>query len=770
MPIVPSTIPNLLGGVSRVAQSLRAPNEFEAMDNVELDPVRGAQKRPGAQFIEGGGTQGSLDVDSPTTNSRIFWIDRAENEQFVGFIDPDATDADKVIQVFDLSGAEQTVEGDGDGDGTPAALSAAENDDLRAYLALGSGDLRRRIRPVVVEDATFVLNRTAVATLTGGRITYQNSDSPANVRNQNNAQNVAAWSDADQPPTNTRDLEASPIPIGEPADANVNVNDDAFWFMRDDDVGEPTGFRAAVSADHPPWYQRIRTEGRESVIRKEVFPLRLDFDGSQFTLGFVDWTARLAGDSTSNPGPSWIGNAVSDIVFHQDRLFFLSGDAVFGSRSGDVFNLWIDSPILRNDADPIDRRIFGNNTAIIDYGVSFQDSLILLTRASKQVELRANGPLAPSTSFLSPTTSIDSVEYVQPATMGSQMYFLGERDFAHTVYEYLYDPNAFSNVAREITERVQGYIPAEASMIVPNEATEQLFILTDAEPNTIYVYRTKFQSQQRTMAAWYRWTFDSGDEILSIQPFDNFLYMVVRRDDLVFLQRIPLGVPEQDTDDVSGPLQGLGYNIPIDRKFAVTGVYDAMEDTTTWTLPFADDTIDELVLGPAWDQDSGMDHQRLAGLRLTPTVAIVGDTTTLTVDGQYATNLLGDAAKAFAGRGFTKRITLSEQFVRDQQGSPVQGNYQLMTVVIQHKDTGFYALEITPSRRTTLRQEFVVPFVGSTLLDSEVLDPFGEFQTRVFTASHNCTLEIVNDSPLPSSIVDVQFQGEFVPFARSPVK
>ena len=32
---VPIRIPNLLGGVARVAQSLRGPNEFEAMVNVE---------------------------------------------------------------------------------------------------------------------------------------------------------------------------------------------------------------------------------------------------------------------------------------------------------------------------------------------------------------------------------------------------------------------------------------------------------------------------------------------------------------------------------------------------------------------------------------------------------------------------------------------------------------------------------------------------------------------------------------------------------------
>lgn len=770
MPVISIRVPNLLGGVSRVSQSLRSPNEVEDMVNVELDPVRGAQKRPGSQFISGEGARDELAVGDPTDDLHFFWINRAEGEQFVGIINPVASNLDDVIQIFDLNGVEQVIEGDGDDDGSSTVLSNAENAALRSYLANGTGDLRRRIVSLTVEDATFLLNRTKVTALKGGAITYRLLDLSL-VRNQSNAQNKPAWSEFDQPPTDITPVIPDLIGPG-------NIDSDSIWYARDDDVGQPTGFYWAVSGTQPPWFQRIRTEGALSIIDEDTFPVRLDFDpgGSPpFILRPVTWTDRFAGDSTINSGPSFIGNAISDLVFHQDRLFFLSGEAVVSSRAGDVFNLWINSPILLNDADPIDQRLLGNRTSLIDFGFSFQDALILLTRGARQVEMRANGPLAPSTSFLSTTTSLLGVEYVRPTSLASRLYFMGERDFSMIVYQYAYDPNSFSNVAEEITTRVQGYIPAEASIITTSEAHQQLFVLSDAETSSIFIYRTVEENGQTIMRAWYKWEFDPGNEILTIQVFDDFLFMLVRRDDLIYLERIPLGTPQQDTDDVSGPTQTMGYNIPIDRKFSVAGTHDPVTDTTKWVLPFVDSTIDELVLGPAWDQDDPGDPdtpQRLAGVRFTTpelTVTIVSNTTELVVDGQFELNILGDAAIAFAGRRYKKRMRLSELFFRDQQGIVIQGNLQIMTAVIRHRDTGFYALEITPNKRSTSVHEFVPIRIGGTDLDSTLLDSFGEFQPRVLARSRGTIIEITNDKPVPSSIVDIEFRAEFVPNTRSPI-
>ena len=321
--------------------------------------------------------------------------------------------------------------------------------------------------------------------------------------------------------------------------------------------------------------------------------------------------------------------------------------------------------------------------------------------------------------------------------------------------------------------------------MVMSEQHSQFFVTTDAETNRIYVYRTEEEETARNerrprLQAWYRWNFDTDNEIMSIQVFDNFLFVLVRKDGLIWLEKIPLGVAQQDTDTANGPLQGMGYSIPIDRKVSITGVYDAGTDTTQFTLPYGDLTIDELILGPAWDTDFiepdlSVTKQRLAGMRfqagINMTVTLFNGQTVLQVDGQFQTNLNSNTPLAFAGRSYTKDIHLSRQFFRDpRSGEIVQGTLQLMTMNVRHKDTGFYAVEVTPENRNTITTEFVVPLVGSSPLDGPILDEAGEFAARVLSASHSVEIHITNDSPLPSAIVEINFQGEFVPFSNSPVR
>jgi hypothetical protein len=89
---------------------------------------------------------------------------------------------------------------------------------------------------------------------------------------------------------------------------------------------------------------------------------------------------------------------------------------------------------------------------------------------------------------------------------------------------------------------------------------------------------------------------------------------------------------------------------------------------------------------------------------------------------------------------------------------------------IRHRDAGGYSVKITPEGRSELTKDYVVPFFGSTPLDSDQLDDFGEFQFRVMSHTRNLTIKLVNDSPYPSTWVDMEFDAEFVPNDYSPVR
>lgn len=667
-------------------------------------------------------------------------------------------DHNRIIEVFGIDGIEETV-----------TLS----DPVIAYLAFNSQiagyDPRRRIRSLTVADRTFFLARNVQSALRGAAITYRNLAGSINVRNKNTSpHNKASWSDLEHPPTTA----STPIPdlSGEFGAANP-IDRDEVWFTREDDVGNPQGWWWAISDTQPPWYQRIRTEGIFSMVNERTFPMQMTFNGTLFTLGTIPWTDRYSGDATTNPGPSYIGSPISALSLHQNRLYLASGEILGSSQTDDLFNLFDESEMLNVDSDPIDTPTSNNRVSNIDFLVPFREAILITTSGGKQFELRADGPMGPNTAYLAQTTAVKGVNYVEPATIGDQVYFMGERNFANTLFEYFFDPNQQSNKANDVTATTEGYIPAESSLIAAAESHDTLFILTDAAANEIYVYKPKFNEQkQKVMSAWYRWTFPTGTEILSCHVFDEDLYLLVRRNALLWFERIAVETPQIDTIGAAPSLESMGFQVRLDRRLTLQGVYNGVTDVTVWTVPFQDAAYTEIVLGPGWDVDVGPSQQRLAGTRLLPTVVAGGGVTTLTVPGQFQFNLNGDPEVAYVGVPYTMTIELSEQFVRSDQGQPIQGVVKILSGVARHKDTGFYAVRVTAENRTPITKEFLFQRVGATFLDADFVETDGEFQFRSMGEAHSTKIEIINDSPLPSNIVDLQFMVMFRPSKKDPTR
>lgn len=763
MPFQNIRIPSFLGGVSRMSQSQRAAMEVENCDNIDMLLHRGADKRTGTEHIAGAGTQEALDLEDPTDTVYTFWINRSATERFVIFVNPDPAADEDTIQAFNIvTGVEVTVEAL-DSTGSEVALDDADADVVAmvGYLQAGTQTARQRYRTVQIEDATFILNREVATALKGSAITYRNGAGSSNVRDQSYAQNVAAWRDFAQPPTSTAAYpsEATLVTGG-------NIDNDAIWYATDDDIGLPQGFWWAVSGTQPPWYQRLPTEGANSFLDETAMPLRLSFNGTKFVLQFVGWTARYAGDSTTNPGPTFIGTAMSDMAFHQGRFWFVAGERVVSSRAGDLFNLWINSTSLITDADPIDEGIQGNRQSNAIFAEPFRESLILLTDGSRQVEIRANGPITPQSVQFYDSSAVFNVDYVEPVVKGNQLYFAGERDFSMLLYEYDYSPQQVSNVARDITSRIRGYIPGEAHRMATSNSHDQLFVLTLAEPDTIYVNKGQIgEDGQRLISSWYRWTFPGVDEVVSCEVFDDYLYLIMTRGSLRFLERMTLGEPQQDTD--GSPVQTLGYAVRADRKVKVQGTYSTSNNETTWTLPYEDSSIDCVVLSATWDTST----TKAAGTVVQGLTVTAGSgSTTVVAEGDWENNADGVNAPAYLGLNYTSEIELSEQFVRDSQGTALHGNTHLMRMKIRHRDSGGYKVVITPEGRSPITKTFTPPIHGNTPLGSEQLDDFGEFQTKVMTHSRNCRIALVNDGPLPTAWVDAEIDCEFLPMSYSPVR
>ena len=86
-----------------------------------------------------------------------------------------------------------------------------------------------------------------------------------------------------------------------------------------------------------------------------------DLDSGEYRLKSF-WEPRKAGDETTVPDPSFIGQQLQDMVFTQTRLVFLTADTVVSSFAGETGLFWGISAQATIPADPIDLTI-GNVVA-----------------------------------------------------------------------------------------------------------------------------------------------------------------------------------------------------------------------------------------------------------------------------------------------------------------------------------------------------------------------------------------------------------------------
>ena len=98
MPLISSSIPNLINGVSQQPAALRLASQAESVVNCMPSPVEGLKKRPPMNHVKKlfAGSAG-------TTRPFVHVVDRDGTTQYLVIIQ------DGAIKVYDLDGTEKTV-------------------------------------------------------------------------------------------------------------------------------------------------------------------------------------------------------------------------------------------------------------------------------------------------------------------------------------------------------------------------------------------------------------------------------------------------------------------------------------------------------------------------------------------------------------------------------------------------------------------------------------------------------------------------------------
>lgn len=450
------------------------------------------------------------------------------------------------------------------------------------------------------------------------------------------------------------------------------------------------------------------------------------------------WVDRAKGDRTTIPDPSFIGATISDIFVHRNRLGFLSGPNVILSRAANFFDFWPNTATQVLSDDPVDKKAppQNANTATLRFAVPFNKALLAFSDTT-QYQFSGGDVLTPSSARIDPITEFESFRNCRPVAAGQEVFFTLSRGNNSAVRNYFIDTEALTNDASDISSHVPSYLPANIFKMAVSTSEDILFALTLNERNAIYCYKWYWQDDKRAQAAWQKITFAATDTVLSVDFLSSIAYLLIQRADGIYFEKMDLQPNAVDS---------VGYLVRLDRRVSLTGVYDAGNGWTTWTLPYEDAGTFQVVLGSAFTGQEGQVYD--ATRPSNTTVRVTGNRT---------------AGACFVGRKYTKRVRMTEIYMKDQQQQPIlTGKLMLKYMTLSFSDSGYFRIEVTPQGRSVysyVMNGLTLGISGLVIGDTVIGD--GSFTFPIRTQNTGCVIEIVNDTPLPSAIQTAEWVGEF---------
>lgn len=472
-------------------------------------------------------------------------------------------------------------------------------------------------------------------------------------------------------------------------------------------------------------------------------------DGT-FTFQEINWNDRTVGDGISNPNPTFVGNKINNLTFHQNRLGILSSDNIIFTENAEFFNFFQKTVTQVLDTDPIDIAASGTTVSVLYDSISFNETLLVFSEKS-QFKLGSVGDsLSPTSAILNEVSSFEHDRAVKPVSAGKFAYFAQARNNNTAIREYFADDDTLTNDGLDITVSVQNLIPSNVHQLISNTTEDTLIALasdaadtqvapyvagadvTSTNAGTMFIYKYFFDGGEKVQTAWSKWTFPNS-KILGGMTFESFVYLMVVEGQTTKLIRIDL----RNLKDAT-----LGFNPYLDLRTSVTGTYNAGTNLTTFTSPYGAKT--GLI---AIDKTNGNNYL-----------------VTNTAGSTYT--LEGDHTALFIGVPFESTYRLSTQYVRENTGrgliAVTSGRYQLRNISFNYKDSGYFQIEVTPSGRNT-SYSIMNGYVIGTATSKVGVPAISSGTLRAPVASKNTdvTVDIKSNSHLPLYIASAEVEGYY---------
>ena len=517
-------------------------------------------------------------------------------------------------------------------------------------------------------------------------------------------------------------------------------------------VGDGTikaqGYYMQWNAAGTAW-EEASSPGTFTKLNAALMPFILEYSTAtgQFTFQQETWALRPSGDVVLAPDPDFVNREIQDVFMYRNRLGFLSGEYCLLSQSGPNYeNFWAWTTTAQLDNDRIIFRSNSVRSSQLNFAVPFNKQLAIFSDSTQFILSTAVGQtLTPTTGSLDVSTEYAANSKAKPVTVGNSIFFPSEDSEWSQIRQYKVRSQAeIVNEADDITKHVPRFVPQNLYQLelAPND--DLLFATSYAATHRIYVYKffDDDNANETLQRSWSYWELSDREFILGMSVMDSKLYVLVQRADGMHLIRLNL------SDDPS--VADLGFPVLLDMRVKVAGSYSVGTDLTTWTLPWAEyDGNLEVVKAGGFTGDGAL----VQGVEQ-PTLLTVTAPGDLTTDDVYI------------GVPYEFRYRFSEQFVRQSRtsGSPILvGQLHLRNFAIRYNETGYLRAEVVPRIGA---QTYSYLFAGKVLgtagliLGSPNIET-GTFLFPVVADSSRVTIDLINDTHMPSKLVSAEWTGNF---------
>lgn len=774
--LISGSIPNLINGVSQQPPSLRLPTQAERQLNGLSSVVNGLSKRPNTELIKKLGTNGTMD------NAFIHTMQRDANEFYILVING------TIPRVFDADGVERTVNYSSSAayylygmthyDTKVTATTVNDytfilNKDKTVEKGTATAASRNPEALVYVKKGDYATDYNITVTKSG--VTYQASyttlnstqDSESatrtaentvqtdNICNQlrldyivNSIPNVTVTT-YDDSILHFESTDGSEFDI-ETSDSNGNTQllsfkDTIADFKTLPPVG-PTGFKIAVVGDNTKgqddyyvslqkpdtnskqvWKETI-ADGLETDFLASSMPHQLisNADGT-FTFQAATWDARDVGDDDTNPFPSFEGQELNDIFFHQNRLGVLSGENVIMSENGSFYNFFVKTVLTTLDSAPIDVSVSNNQVSVLKHAVPFDDTLLLFSDLN-QFKLEGDLVLSNETVNISVSTQFEADLTAKPVGSGKHVYFATSRNAYSGIREYYVDSEVETNDAANITAHIPSYLNGAVTGLAASSNEDLLLTRTDTSDKLVYVYSYYWQGNEKLQSAWSTW--EMSGTVLNFHFTKSDIWFIIEDGTGIYLEKLPLNIQPSLINSVTA--SNINFIPLLDRKVQVSS---SDFNGTTFEPEYVNSN----------------------------TLVVGNDGTVVSVE---AFNTTYDATPTttahWYGIPYVFQYEFSEVVMKVNEQPLSTGRLQLRNMRVSYNDTGLFTVEVANKARAVNTLDFTANIIdgSGSAFDTVTLDT-GTFKFGILAKSDNTSITLSSASHIPCVFQSAEWEGVF---------